>query len=155
MEESGGRRIKRSIHIDLNTIHFCSNELIAKLKKIELLTEYIDNKQNELKEANSSEDDLFAKTRKLTNIGIFRIYMERYLRVHPNINREMTFLIRQLQPDEKGLPVEVYVFSAIQEWAKYEAIQADIFDHLLSFIPEFELKVFQNPSGADLQELNK
>ncbi len=153
MEESGGRRIKRSLFLDVNSVKFCSDDLLAKLSKNELLSDYITNKMAELASSQKNPEDVFARTRRLTNIGVFRIYMERYLKVHPNINREMTFLIRQLQPSEKGLPMEIYVFSAVQAWAHYEAIQADIFDHFLAFIPEFELKVFQNPTGEDFRAL--
>ena len=153
MEESGGRRIKRSINIDMNSIQFCSEDQIQKLKKIELLSDYIENKLHELKEANTNSESIFERTRKITNIGSFRIYIEKYIRAHPKINKDMTLLIRQLAPGPEGIPIEIYAFSAIQEWADYEAIQADIFDHLLAFTPEFDLKVFQHPSGQDFRSL--
>ena len=154
MEESGGRRIKRSVNIDMNSIKFADKALLAKLSKIQLLTDYIEKKQSELEKFNASkavDNSIVVNGRRQTNIGIFRAYLERYLKAKEEINPGMTFLVRHLQPTEKGLPIEIYVFSKIQEWDKYEAIQADIFDHILSAIPEFELAVYQNISGRDLR----
>jgi len=93
--------------------------------------------------------------RRQTNIGVFRAYLDAYLKNHPDVRKDMTFLIRQLQPGEYGLPIEIYVFSKVQAWAQYEAIQADIFDHILAVIPEFDLRVFQNPSGSDFKSFLK
>jgi len=152
MEESGGRRIKRSVNIDMTSIKFCTPEMISEFRKIHLLKDYIESREKEIDEYNKKhkvDPSVVANGRKMTNIGTFRKYVEEYLTAHPLIHNDMTFLIRQLQPNDKGLPIEIYVFSKDQEWANYEAIQADIFDHILSVIPEFELKVFQNPSGAD------
>ena len=155
MEESGGRRIKRSLNIDMNSVTFLSPEQIEKLGNFHLLKDYINNKQKEIVEYNKSlklEEGVVTNGRKMTNLGVFRKYLEEYLHHHPLISNEMTFLVRHLQPTDKGLPVEIYVFSKDQAWANYEAIQADIFDHTLAILPEFDLHVFQNPSGSDFQK---
>jgi miniconductance mechanosensitive channel len=155
MEESGGRRIKRALNIDLQTIKFLSEERIAELRKIQLIKTYLDKKNEELKKHNEAigANEGFKNGRHQTNVGLFRAYVVAYLRANSNINFDMTFLVRQLPSTEKGLPLEIYVFSKNQEWAAYEAIQADIFDHLFAIIPEFELRIFQNPSGNDLLKL--
>ncbi|MGW8314047.1 MAG: mechanosensitive ion channel family protein [Bacteroidales bacterium] len=156
MEESGGRRIKRSINIDMKSVGFLNSEQIEKLRKFYLLRDYIAEREKEIEKYNKSlklEPAEVTNGRKMTNLGTFRKYLENYLHTHPKINQEMTFLVRHLQPDEKGLPIEIYVFSKDQEWAKYEAIQADIFDHILAIIPEFGLRVFQNPTGDDFRKL--
>jgi miniconductance mechanosensitive channel len=158
MEESGGRRIKRSINIDMKSVGFLTGEQIKKLRKFYLLRDYIAEKEKEIEEYNQSlnlEDSEVTNGRKMTNLGTFRKYLENYLHNHPKVHQEMTFLVRHLQPTEKGLPIEIYVFSKDQEWAKYESIQADIFDHILAIIPEFGLRVFQNPSGDDFHQLIK
>jgi miniconductance mechanosensitive channel len=152
MEESGGRRIKRHLNIDMKSIHFLSKNEIDKFKKITLIEKYIEDKVLELKEMNP-EGEIPVNQLRLTNIGTFRKYIEAYLHSHPKIHNSMTFLVRQLQPSEKGLPLEIYVFSNDQEWANYEAIQSDIFDHILAIIPEFGLQVFQNPTGDDFKQL--
>jgi miniconductance mechanosensitive channel len=156
MEESGGRRIKRHINIDMQSVKFLSDDMISKFKKIAYLKDYIDKKQKELaeyNEVNNFDDSVLVNGRRMTNLGVFRKYLEEYLHHHPKIHQNMTFLVRHLQPTEKGIPIELYVFSKDQEWAKYEAIQADIFDHILAVIPEFELSVFQFPTGNDLKKL--
>jgi miniconductance mechanosensitive channel len=156
MEESGGRRIKRSINIDMNSVGFLNPEQIEKFRKYYLLTDYINQKEKEISEFNKSlrmEEDQVTNGRKMTNLGTFRKYLEEYLKQHPKIHKEMTFLVRHLQPSDKGLPIEIYVFSNDQAWANYEAIQADIFDHILAIIPEFGLRVFQNPTGNDFRKL--
>lgn len=155
MEESDGRRIKRSINIDMKSVRFCDNELLEKFERFMLIRDYVIGKQKEISEFNKklsvADDDTF-NARRQTNLGVFRKYLEGYLHNHPMINDDMTFLVRHLQPSEKGLPIEIYVFSKDQRWANYEAIQADIFDHILAVLPEFELRVFQNPSGSDIQD---
>jgi len=154
MSESGGRRIKRAINIDLHSIHFCDAEALAKLAKIDLIGEYIKRKQEEIEKANSQRDNGGSPPvngRQQTNIGIFRAYVIAYLRQNPHIHEQMTFLVRQLAPTDRGLPLEIYVFCREQAWADYEAIQADIFDHLLAAVPHFGLRVFQQPSGHDFQ----
>ncbi len=156
MEESGGRRIKRSINIDMNSVGFLDAEQVEKFRKYYLLTDYINRKEKEISEFNKSlklEEDQVTNGRKMTNLGTFRKYLEEYLKQHPKIHQDMTFLVRHLQPSDKGLPIEIYVFSKDQAWANYEAIQADIFDHILAIIPEFGLRVFQNPTGSDFQKL--
>jgi len=156
MEESGGRRIKRSVLIDVNTIKFCDVEMLSRFEKFDLIRDYVIEKEKELREYNKkknlSEDD-YISGRHQTNVGIFRKYLEVYLRQHPKVHQNMTFLVRQLQPSGKGLPIEIYVFSKDQEWAKYEAVQADIFDHVFAVIPKFELRVFQELSGADITRI--
>ncbi|WP_319481714.1 mechanosensitive ion channel domain-containing protein [uncultured Draconibacterium sp.] len=156
MEEAGGRRIKRSVAIDTNTIKFCDTAMLERFEKFDLIRSYIQIKEKELKEYNKgknlAEED-YISGRHQTNVGIFRKYLEVYLRQHPKIKQDLTFLVRQLQPVGKGLPIEIYVFSADQEWANYESIQADIFDHIFAVIPEFELRVFQEPSGADIEKI--
>ncbi|HPE86966.1 MAG: mechanosensitive ion channel [Bacteroidia bacterium] len=154
MEESGGRRIKRSINIDLNTIKFCTPEMLEKFHKIQLLTGYIDQKQKELNDYNEKhhiDNSVLVNGRRQTNLGVFRAYLQQYLNHLPAISNDMTFLVRQLQPTETGIPVEIYVFSTIQAWGEYENIQADIFDHILSIIPEFDLRAYQSPSGEDIR----
>jgi len=158
MEESGGRRIKRAVSIDMSSIKFCDSAMLSRFEKFELIRDYVVQKEEELKEYNKNKnltDEDFISGRHQTNVGIFRRYLEVYLREHPLINLDMTFLIRQLNPSGKGLPIEIYVFSKVQEWADYESIQADIFDHIFAVIPEFELKVFQEPSGADISNLTR
>jgi len=158
MEESGGRRIKRSINIDMNSVTFLDDAQIERLGNFHLLKDYISSKQKELADFNKSlqlEEGIVTNGRKMTNLGTFRKYLEEYLHHHPMISKEMTFLVRHLQPTEKGLPVEIYVFSKDQAWANYEAIQADIFDHTLAILPEFDLHVFQNPTGSDFIKLSE
>jgi len=156
MEESGGRRIKRSINIDMNSVGFLDEAQIEKFRNFHVLRDYINQKEKEIAEFNKSlqlEEDVVTNGRKMTNLGTFRKYLEEYLQLHPKINKDLTFLVRHLQPTDKGLPVEIYVFSKDQAWAKYEAIQADIFDHILAILPEFGLRVFQDPTGSDFSKL--
>ena len=156
MSDSGGRRIKRSINIDMNTIQFCTEEMLGRFSKIQYITSYIDKKKKELAEKNKLDhvdDCSLVNGRRMTNIGTFRAYVQAYLSNNPMINMEMTFLVRQLAPNEHGLPIEIYVFSKDQEWANYESIQANIFDHILAVVPEFDLRVFQEPTGMDFRKL--
>ncbi|MBE1299603.1 MAG: mechanosensitive ion channel [Alteromonadaceae bacterium] len=151
MEESGGRRIKRAIHIDVNSIKFCSEDMLGKLAQLELLNDYVTNKRAEIKaqhEALKNQQLADVNQRQLTNVGTYRIYLERYLKSHPMINQNLTLLVRQLAPTEKGLPIELYAFSSDKAWANYEAIQADIFDHALAIMPLFELNAYQAISDA-------
>ena len=157
MSESGGRRIKRTISIDMNSVKFCTEEMIQKFKKIKFLTKYLNNKEIELKsynEKNQIDNSILVNGRRMTNVGTFRAYLVSYFRNHPKIHQDMTFLVRHLQPTDKGLPIEIYIFSNDQRWAEYENIQADIFDHILAVLPEFELRVFQQPTGQDLRSLS-
>lgn len=156
MQESGGRRIKRSINIDVNSIRFCDDEMLARLSKIHFISDYIAKKSQELEEFNQHQQvdlDAVANGRRLTNIGTFRAYIEGYLRANQNINTNLTFLVRQLKPTDTGLPLEIYVFSSEKRWIPYEGIQSDIFDHIFAVIPEFGLRVFQQPSGMDIATL--
>ena len=156
MSESGGRRIKRSISIDMNTIKFCDEEMLNRFGKIQYISAYIEKMKKEMQVYNQEQqidDSSFVNGRRMTNIGTFRAYVEAYLKHQPMINQEMTFLVRQLAPTEQGLPIEIYVFSKIKEWGEYENIQANIFDHLLGVVPEFDLQIFQNPSGRDFNKL--
>jgi miniconductance mechanosensitive channel len=158
MQESGGRRIKRALFIDMTSIKFCDREELERFSRIQYISEYIERKNAELSEYNQEhgvDESSLVNGRKLTNIGTFRAYVEAYLRNHPKIHQNMTFLVRQLAPTDHGLPLEIYVFSNDQVWARYESIQADIFDHFLAAIPAFDLRVFQNPSGADFQSLTE
>ena len=152
MQESGGRRIKRTINLDLSSIKFCDQQMLDQFAKIQYIADYIKQKQEEVDRynaANQVDQVSLVNGRRLTNVGTFRAYAEAYLRNHPEIHQSMTFLVRHRQPTEHGLPIELYVFSRDQVWANYENIQADIFDHLLAVIPEFNLRVFQAPSGSD------
>lgn len=146
MVESGARRIKRSINFDMESVHFATKEELKKFRKIKLLKSHIELKEQEIAAYNYSRDfDLSEPVngRRLTNLGIFRAYLKAYLKSREDINKDMTFLVRQLAPTEKGIPIEIYVFAKTTEWAAYEDIQADIFDHILAIIPEFNLRVYQ------------
>jgi len=156
MSESGGRRIKRAIHISTTSINFCSEEQIERFKGIERVAGYVEKRQQEIAEYNASEQvnkSEIVNGRHMTNIGVFRAYTLAYIQTHPQIAENMTCMVRQLQTTATGLPLEIYAFSKNQEWAAYEGIMADIFDHLLSAAPEFGLDVFQNASGKDFAGL--
>ena len=158
MSESGGRRIKRSVNIDMSTIRFCDEAMLDKFRKFQYITEYIDSKKRELSEFNTAaqvDDSELVNGRRMTNIGTLRAYIIAYLKNNPKIHKDMTFLVRQLQPTTEGLPLEIYVFSNDTAWVNYEGIQADIFDHILAVVPEFGLRVFQNPTGSDFKLLAK
>lgn len=152
MEESGGRRIKRAIHIDINSIRFVDEEMMTRLEKIQLLADYLKRKKAEIEAHNKKQKidtSSPANGRRLTNMGTFRAYIDAYLRNHEKIDPKFTFLIRQLQPGPTGLPIEIYVFTGLTDWIAYEAIQADIFDHLFAVVKEFDLRTFQFPGGKD------
>jgi miniconductance mechanosensitive channel len=156
MKESGGRRIKRAVHIDINSIRFCNQDMLDRFTQNNYISDYIKKKNQEISEHNAKLTTSGAvplTSRRLTNIGTFRAYILAYLRNHPMINQKMTFLVRQLAPTENGLPLEIYVFCKDNTWAVYEEVQADIFDHLLAVAPEFDLRVYQLPSGRDIQTL--
>ncbi|MCK5857007.1 MAG: mechanosensitive ion channel [Bacteroidales bacterium] len=153
MEESGGRRIKRFLSIDMDSIKFCTNEMLNNYKSIQLLAPYLEKKEKEISaynELNNINPDVLVNGRHQTNLGVFRAYLRAYLNQRQDINSKMTFLVRHLQPTEKGLPIEIYVFTTTTAWAEYENIQADIFDHILAILPEFDLKIFQYPSNMGL-----
>lgn len=158
MEESEGRRIKRSINIDMKSVQFCDEEMLERFKKLHIIQSYISDRQKEITEHNKKlgiEDESYPNGRRQTNLGVFRKYLEEYLKNNPNTNNNMTLLVRHLQPTETGLPVEIYMFSKNKDWVDYESIQADIFDHILAIIPEFKLRVFQAPSGNDINDLSE
>jgi miniconductance mechanosensitive channel len=152
MSESGGRRIKRAIYLDMNSIRFCNAEMLESFGEYALLKDYLAAKRQEIETYNQArrlDPGATKNGRRQTNIGVFRAYIIAYLWANPKINQDMTFLVRHLAPPPQGLPMEIYGFSSDQAWANFEAIQADIFDHLLAIVPEFELRVFQYPSGRD------
>ena len=156
MSDSGGRRIKRSINIDMNSIKFCNDELINNFKTITIISEYIDRKLSNLKEHNESVNkESIINGRALTNVGTYRAYIKAYLRNNKDIHKDMTFLVRQLSPTSNGLPIQIYVFSKNTNWIDYEEIQSDIFDHLISALHQFDLKIYQQPSGNDLLKIGK
>jgi len=148
MTESDGRRIKRSILININSVRFCTPEMIEKFSKIQLISDYITQKEAEYKTYNAQDDvnnAVSVNSRQQTNLGVFMAYLRAYLQQNPNLNLNMDLVVRQLQPTETGIPIEVYAFSKIKDWVEYEAIQADIFNHIFAVIPEFDLQVFQRP----------
>ena len=154
MSDAGGRRIKRSLTIDQNSVRFLNDEEVGDLKRFRVLRDYLEAKKQEIAEWNESElageDSINA--RRITNIGTLRAYIIGYLQSHPKINDQgFTLLVRQLPPSPEGLPIEIYCFTNTTNWNEYEGIQADVFDHLLAILPEFDLKIFQEPSGADFQ----
>ena len=154
MSESDGRRIKRAINIDVSSVRFCTEEMLARFVEIRHIAEHVTRKREEVASWNAAHGIDAADQvngRRLTNLGTFRAYVVAYLRHHPMVHQEMTFLVRQLDPTEHGLPIEIYVFSRDQDWVRYEDIQADIFDHLLAIVPRFDLRVFQSPSGPDVE----
>jgi len=158
MQESGGRRIKRNITLDINSIQFCDEEMLKRFSEIDFIAEYLSQKLQEVDEHNSSQEfnlSSLVNGRRITNVGTFRAYIQAYLQKHPQIHQGLTLLVRQLEPSSLGLPIQIYVFSREKNWIKYESIQADIFDHLLAVAKEFDLKVFQQPTGNDFQALNK
>lgn len=159
MQESGGRRIKRSVLIDQQSIHFLTADEIEHLKKFKLMYGYFDSKIDELNVWNerylSAKAGETVDSRRMTNIGTFRAYVERYLRNHPGVHQNMTLIVRQLSPTAEGLPLEIYCFTNTTAWVAYEGIQSDIFDHLLAIAPEFGLRVYQAPSGGDFAALVK
>ena len=155
MSNSGVRRIKRSVSIDMSSVAFLDQESLPRLRKISLLKDYLSQKEQEIDSWNTQNADLAnpINARSLTNIGTFRAYIREYLKNHPKIAQEETLLVRQLQPTENGIPVELYIFTTDNRWANYEDIQSDIFDHLLSVLPEFGLRAFQAPSDYSFQSM--
>ncbi|MCA9668087.1 MAG: mechanosensitive ion channel [Myxococcales bacterium] len=154
MTESGGRRIVRSINIDLNTVGYADDATLDRLARIEILREYIETRRAEIKAYNDEQGidtSCPVNGRHMTNIGTFRAYVAAYLRANPMIHKDMTFLVRLLEPTKHGVPIQIYVFTATTEWAVYEGIQADVFDHLMAAIPEFGLRAYQEPAGLDFR----
>lgn len=157
MSEAGGRRIKRSIHLDLSTVRFLSEDEVGRLGRYELLRDYMASKREELAEHRAEKEkageDLVPEVRRLTNAGTFRAYVFNYLKAHPLIHDGMTLLVRQLAPTPKGLPIELYCFTNDTVWATYERVQGDIFDHLIAILPDFGLEAFQEPAGSDFARI--
>ena len=156
IQDVGGRRIKRSIYIDVSTIKFCDAEMLNRFSKIQFIKDYIAEKDEELTRFNAesgADATNLVNGRRMTNVGTFRAYTEAYLRSHPSISQELTLLVRQLQPAEHGLPIEIYAFTNVIDWLPYEAIMADIFDHILAAAREFDLSIYQNPTGGDFSKL--
>lgn len=154
MSESKGRRIKRSLNIDLRSVRFCDQDMLNRFSEVKYIQQYIDGKKEALKQHNNeqhiSADDLI-NSRRLTNLGTYRAYLENYLRKHKQINQEMTLMVRQLKPSEVGIPLEIYCFSANQEWIAYEGIMADIFDHAIAMLPVFGLSAYQRDNVAQVK----
>jgi len=158
MSESGGRRIKQSVTIDMTSIKFCDDALLSRLLEIQLLRGYLDAKTKEVKAYNSEhniDDSSLVNGRRLTNFGTFRAYLSEYLHHHPKVNASMPLIIRYLQPTANGIPLEIHVFSSDKKWLPYEQLKADIMDHILAVLPNFELRVFQNPCGSVITQAGK
>ena len=157
MQESEGRRIKRALRIKMDSIRFCTPEQLERFSKMRIISDYIKEKQAEISEHNksiSADGEQGVNGRSLTNIGVFRKYVELYLKQNNRLNDNLTCMVRQLEPGAQGLPIEIYAFSKDKEWVKYETLIADIFDHLLAILPQFDLQAFQNLSGSDLKHLS-
>ncbi|MBE7628699.1 mechanosensitive ion channel family protein [Tenacibaculum piscium] len=158
MDNSGGRRIKRSVFIKINSVHFLTDEEVADYKKIALLKEYVTTAYNDVKtynSANNIDKSILINGRNLTNFGMFRKYLDEYLKLHPKINQELLFMSRQLQPTENGIPLEIYAFCKNKSWIAYERDMADIFDHILASVPYFNLEIFECPTGTDISTLKQ
>jgi miniconductance mechanosensitive channel len=156
MKVTGARRIKRAVNIDQTTIKFCTIEMLNRYEKINLIKDYIREKKEELKNYNSErniDNETLVNGRQLTNIGIFRAYLKEYLKQRNDLNLDYTFTVRQLQSGSEGLPIEIYVFTSSTDFIKYEDTQADIFDHILAVIPQFDLNIFQHPTGSDFKKV--
>ena len=154
MEESEGRRMKRAVNIKISSIKFCTPETLEHFKKIDLIRDYVTQKESEINQYNATHKinkSVLANGRNLTNVGIFREYLSNYIQKHPKVNKELTMMVRQLPPTDKGLPLEIYCFTLDKEWVDHETIAADIFDHVLATIPSFDLEIFEGPTGKDFQ----
>ncbi len=157
MQDSGGRRIKRSINFKISSVRFCDDEMLTRYAKMELIREHIEKKTDEIltfnTEMNANTEMSIVNGRRMTNIGIFRVYILNTLKNNPNINLDMTHMVRQLEPTETGIPLEIYCFSRIKTWIEYEGIQSDIFDHIMATARHFDLEIFESPASSDLQKL--
>ena len=159
MQQSGGRRVMRSVSIDMTTVRFCTPEMLARYREIDLIRDYVESTEQQAQAYNQAHG-INTNERRIngqhqTNLGIFRAYLVRYLQQEVPVNASMTLMVRQLQPTETGLPMQLYFFTNTVVWTEYEAIQADVFDHVLAAIPEFDLRVFQNPSGRDVAMMGR
>jgi miniconductance mechanosensitive channel len=158
MSLSGGRRIKRALFVDIRTVRFLRDEEIERFSELALLRDYVREKLRQIREHNAASErppDRNAEARRLTNLGTFRAYIERYLRADPRIHEGMTLIVRQLPPGPTGVPIELYCFTKTTVWSEYEGVQSDLFDHFLAIAPEFGLQVFQSPSGTDVARLRE
>lgn len=153
MEESGGRRIMRSISIDMSSVRFCTPEAIERYRKIPLVSDFIaeHEKKAETSARTGPDGARQAALYRLTNLTLFRAYLNNYLKALSVVNQELTCMVRHLQPTPTGIPIEIYCFSSIKEWVAYEGVQADLFDHVIAVVPDFDLVLFQSPAGTDLQ----
>jgi miniconductance mechanosensitive channel len=158
MQESGGRRIRRSIFVKQNSIKFLTPEKIEELKRIQLVKPYIEHRQREIERHNKrveADKSVLINGRNQTNFGVFRKYIDTSLRNNTGINNNMMIMVRQLQPTPQGIPLEIYCFSADKRWENYEAIMSDVFDHIIASAPYFELELFEEPTGKDIKTLAK
>lgn len=154
MSDSGGRRISRSFVIDADSVQFCTPEMLTRFKQFQLVSRYVTDKEAEIEKYNKDNNvdtSSLVNGRRQTNLGIFRAYLKQYLVNNPNINQELTVMVRQKAPTEFGIPIEIYCFSANKEWIAYEDIQSDIFDHVYAVIPKFDLRVYQKPSSYSIE----
>lgn len=158
MQESGGRRIKRSVNFKISSIRFCDEEMLSRYSKIALVQKHIVKRTKEIKEFNVTKnidtEASIVNGRRMTNIGVFRAYILNYIMHNPRINTDMTCIVRQLDSSELGVPLEIYCFSRIKAWVEYESIQSDIFDHILATVSHFDLEVFENPASSDIRNLS-
>lgn len=156
MTNSGGRRIKRSIYIKMSSFKFLQKEDIERLKNYRIIKDYLVQKEAEIEEHNenvkNNSDSSKLNIRRLSNIGVFRKYIEEYLQTNDLIKKDMSLMVRQLEPSSKGLPLEIYCFSKIQDWLPYEGLKGDIFDHVITIASEFNLEIFEEPTGSDFQK---
>ncbi len=158
MQESGGRRIKRSLCIDMQSVRFLTDDDLVRLRKSQLIASYIERKIEEVERYNREhriDPASPVNGRRLTNLGTFRAYLVAYIQSHPGIHKELISMVRQLQPTPEGLPLEIYAFTNDTAWVKHESIQSDIFDHILAVVPEFGLRVFQVPAGHDMRSIGR
>ncbi|HZK34975.1 MAG TPA: mechanosensitive ion channel domain-containing protein [Bacillota bacterium] len=156
MFSAGGRRIKRSVYIDMSSVSLCTEEMLSRYEKFHLIKDYIQEKQVEIDNYNQEHDidpSQLVNGRRMTNLGTFRAYVVEYLKNHPKIHKDMLIIVRQLHPEPNGIPIEIYAFTNDTKWKNYEGIQSDIFDHILAIVPQFDLRIFQNPSGADMKQI--
>ena len=153
MQDNGARRIMRSINIDMHSVKFCTKEMIEKYRKISLIKDYIDSQEKQFYEynlQNGIDDSVLVNGMRLTNIGVFRAYLQRYIENQPTIDKNQIYMIRQMEPTENGLPIQIYFFTTKFQWVAYEGVMADVFDHIIAVIPEFDLNVFQNLTSKDI-----
>lgn len=156
MSESDGRRIMRSISIDVDTVRFCTPEMLERYKRYQLVAPYIEQREQEIAEYNSKnkiDTSLPVNGRQQTNLGIFRAYLYAYVKAEPRINHNLTMIVRQLQPTDSGIPVQVYVFSGNKQWVDYEELQSDLFDHIIAAVQMFDLRIYQRPSSNNIEKL--